>query len=81
MKRSHTITIGGGGVMKQLITELLLLLSLSPSLLIAQAGMILVTGGTFQMGSTTGNSDEIPVHAVTVSSFYLDAKEVTVAQY
>jgi formylglycine-generating enzyme required for sulfatase activity len=48
---------------------------------VAPPGMILVTGGTFQMGSTTGNSDEIPVHAVTVSSFYLDAKEVTVVQY
>ena len=44
-------------------------------------GMVLVTGGTFQMGSTSGYSDEHPVHAVTVSSFYLDAKEVTVAQY
>jgi sulfatase modifying factor 1 len=81
MKRSRTITIGGGGVMKALITVLLLVLSLSPCLLIAQEGMILVAGGTFQMGSTTGNSDEIPVHAVTVSSFYLDVKEVTVAQY
>lgn len=67
--------------MKALITVLLLLLSLSPSLLVAQAGMVLVTGGTFQMGSTTGQGDEMPVHAVTVSSFYLDAKEVTVAQY
>jgi len=47
----------------------------------APTGMILVTGGTFSMGSTSGLSDEQPVHAVTVSSFYLDAKEVTVAQY
>lgn len=44
-------------------------------------GMVLVTGGTFQMGSTSGESDEQPVHAVTLSSFYLDAREVTVAQY
>lgn len=43
-------------------------------------GMVLVTGGTFQMGSLI-NADEQPVHAVTVSSFFLDAKEVTVAQY
>jgi formylglycine-generating enzyme len=67
--------------MKALITVLLLLLSLSPILLIAQEGMILVAGGTFQMGSTFGISNEMPVHAVTVSSFWLDAKEVTVAQY
>ncbi len=45
------------------------------------SGMILVIGGTFQMGSTSGYPDEIPVHAITVNSFYLDAKEATVAQY
>lgn len=43
-------------------------------------GMILVTGGTFSMGSVAA-PDQQPVHAVTVSSFYLDAKEVTVAEY
>ncbi len=46
----------------------------------APTGMILVTGGTFSMGSMV-TADEQPVHAVTVSSFYLDVKEVTVAQY
>jgi len=46
----------------------------------APTGMILVTGGTFPMGAVVA-ADEQPVHAVTVSSFYLDAKEVTVAQY
>jgi formylglycine-generating enzyme required for sulfatase activity len=30
--------------------------------------MILVTGGTFQMGSLTG-IDEQPIHAVSVSTF------------
>jgi len=45
-------------------------------------GMAIVTGGTFQMGGGSGlNNDEQPVHAVTVTSFYLDANEVTVAQY
>jgi len=43
-------------------------------------GMILVAGGTFQMGSVV-NASEQPVHNVTLNSFYLDAKEVTVAQY
>ncbi len=40
-------------------------------------GMIIVPGGTFQMGSTSGDSDEQPVHAVTVSSFFMDETEVT----
>jgi len=44
-------------------------------------GFIFVLGGTFSMGSTMGNSDEKPVHRVTVSSFYLSATEVTQAQY
>jgi sulfatase modifying factor 1 len=37
--------------------------------------------GTFQMGSTSGNSDEQPVHTVTVDPFYIDKYETTVAQY
>jgi formylglycine-generating enzyme len=44
-------------------------------------GMVLVTGGTFQMGSASGESNEQPVHAVTLGSYYLDSREVTVAQY
>ena len=44
-------------------------------------GMILVQGGTFQMGSTSGLTDEQPVHAVTLRTFYLDAKEVTYLEY
>ncbi len=40
-------------------------------------GMVFVPGGTFQMGSTSGDSDEQPVHAVTVSSFFMDETEVT----
>ena len=46
-----------------------------------QEGMVLVEGGTFQMGSNDGNSDEKPVHTVTVDSFYIGKYEVTVAQY
>jgi formylglycine-generating enzyme len=42
---------------------------------------VLVEGGTFQMGSTSGNPSEQPVHTVTVGSFYLDPTEVTVAKY
>ncbi|HOD55268.1 MAG TPA: SUMF1/EgtB/PvdO family nonheme iron enzyme, partial [Candidatus Cloacimonadota bacterium] len=39
--------------------------------------MCLVEGGTFQMGSTKGVSNEKPVHSVTVSSFYIGKYEVT----
>ena len=39
--------------------------------------MVFVQGGTFQMGSTNGDSDEKPVHTVTVSDFYIGKYEVT----
>jgi formylglycine-generating enzyme required for sulfatase activity len=47
------------------------------------ASMTSVPGGTFQMGDpwSEGNANEIPVHAVYVSSFYLDTYEVTNQQY
>ena len=40
-----------------------------------------IPGGTFQMGSTAGGTEEQPVHAVTVPDFDLTQTEVTVAQY
>ncbi|MBU4486442.1 MAG: SUMF1/EgtB/PvdO family nonheme iron enzyme [Candidatus Delongbacteria bacterium] len=40
---------------------------------------IFVQGGTFQMGGT--ESDEKPVHSVTVGDFYIGKYEVTQAQY
>ena len=39
--------------------------------------MILVDGGTFQMGSKMGERDEKPVHSVTVGDFYIGETEVT----
>ena len=42
--------------------------------------MKLVEAGTFQMGSTTGKSDEAPVHSVTISKdYYMGETEVTQA--
>ena len=41
--------------------------------------MVPVEVGTFQMGSTTGYSDEKPVHTVTLSSYYIGQTEVTQA--
>ncbi len=44
---------------------------------------IFIKGGTFHMGDTFGNvkTNELPVHNVTVSDFYLSKTEVTVTQY
>ncbi|MDO5489387.1 MAG: SUMF1/EgtB/PvdO family nonheme iron enzyme [Bacteroidaceae bacterium] len=40
--------------------------------------MIKVQAGTFKMGSTTGDSDEQPVHSVTISKdYYIGETEVT----
>ncbi len=39
--------------------------------------MVKVNGGTFQMGSTSGYSDETPVHNVTLSDYYIGETEVT----
>lgn len=43
-------------------------------------GMVLVKGGTFQMGSNEYD-EEKPIHSVTVSDFYIDKYEVKVKQY
>ena len=45
--------------------------------------MVWVPGGSFQMGDTVGNgfSDELPVHTVTLTGFYMGKYEVTQAQY
>jgi formylglycine-generating enzyme required for sulfatase activity len=42
------------------------------------AGMVLIPGGTFQMGQ---NGIAEPIHSVTVSSFWMDTTEVTQADY
>ena len=42
--------------------------------------MVYVAGGTFQMGSNS-ESDEKPVHTVTISGFFMDKTEVTQAEY
>ena len=45
------------------------------------ATMVLIPAGTFQMGSTIGDSDEQPVHTVSLNAFYMDIYEVTNARY
>jgi len=43
--------------------------------------MVFVHGGTFQMGSDDGSSNEKPIHPVTVSDFYISKYEVTFEEY
>jgi formylglycine-generating enzyme required for sulfatase activity len=45
------------------------------------ASFVRVPGGTFRMGSDNGDSDEKPVHTVTVSAFYMGKTEVTQKEY
>jgi formylglycine-generating enzyme required for sulfatase activity len=45
------------------------------------AGMILVEGGTFQMGNAGGENWEKPVHTVTVGSFFMGKHEVTQGEW
>ncbi len=39
--------------------------------------MVFVEGGTFQMGSTSGDSDEKPIHTVLLDDYYIGKYEVT----
>ena len=54
------------------------------------AGMVLIPAGTFWMGcnatkdtncNANGNNDDTPQHKVTLSAYYMDLTETTVAQY
>jgi formylglycine-generating enzyme required for sulfatase activity len=50
------------------------------------SGMVLVKGGTFTMGCSYEQAgdcrnDELPVHKVTLSDFYIGKTEVTVAEF
>jgi formylglycine-generating enzyme required for sulfatase activity len=43
--------------------------------------MVWIPAGTFEMGSNDGDSDEKPVHAVTLDGFWIGKYEVTQRQY
>jgi formylglycine-generating enzyme required for sulfatase activity len=47
----------------------------------APAGMVLIPDATFMMGSPSGETNERPVRRITLSSYYMDSTEVTVAAY
>ncbi|MDP8209635.1 MAG: formylglycine-generating enzyme family protein [Candidatus Stygibacter australis] len=53
--------------------------SSKPAVMISNGDMVFVEGGTFQMGSASG--DEKPGHSVTVSDFYIGKYEVTQSEY
>lgn len=46
-----------------------------------RAGMILLKGGSFVMGSEKGMPDESPAHTVEIDSFWIDETEVSVADF
>ena len=47
----------------------------------APRGMAWIPGGKFLMGSRDGKEDEQPVHDVSLSGFWMDATEVTNAEF
>lgn len=55
---------------------------LSPDEIAADlAGMVMIPGGSFQMGATGFYAEEGPVRQADVESFWIDATEVTNAQF
>lgn len=48
---------------------------------VAIGEMVKVPGGSFQMGSDSGDDDEKPVHTEQVATFWMDKYEVTMEQY
>lgn len=49
--------------------------------IINPSDMVLVQGGTFDMGSTTDARDSKPIHSVTLSNFYIGKFEITQGQW
>ena len=80
MKRSHVIlaTLLSGTVILWNACSEDESAPLSPT---ATSPLVVVAGGTFQMGYAGGSPEQGPVHSVTLSGFSLDKYEVTVAQY
>lgn len=65
---------------RKILLTAMILLAVSP--LMAQPdGMILVNGGSFQMGDKNGQENEKIVHTVTVSSFYASQSKVTIDEW
>ncbi len=58
-------------------------ITIKASKYVSKKGMILIDGGTFMMGADdeAASPDEYPKHKVTVDAFWIDAAEVTNAQF
>ncbi len=58
-------------------------ITIKASKYVSKKGMILIDGGTFMMGAddNSASQDEYPKHKVTVDAFWIDATEVTNAQF
>jgi serine/threonine-protein kinase len=52
-----------------------------PLMPVAPEGMVLIPGGPFLMGSDRGLENEAPVHEVVIDHLFVDATEVTNAQF
>ena len=72
MEKDNKISIG-------FLATIALILSGCPDS--SRIDMVRVEGGSFDMGSTSGDSEEKPVHRVTVSSFFINKYEVTLKLY
>ncbi len=73
--------------MKTILTTALALVLVSqisaqaPTTIPLKPEVVLVEGGTFRMGSNSGENDESPVHSVTLNTYSIGKYEVTVGQY
>ena len=65
----------------KIISTLLLLLLSSSSYSQDIPEFVKVKGGSFDMGSSSGESDESPVHRVTLDDFSMSKYEITNKQY
>lgn len=56
-------------------------LTLPPNSAAIETDLLLIEGGTFSIGTNIGISYEAPAHEVELKSFWIDATEVTVAEF
>jgi formylglycine-generating enzyme required for sulfatase activity len=43
--------------------------------------LVYIPGGKFEMGSESGDKDELPLHIVNLNAFYMSAREINQKQY
>ena len=84
-RRKWFLAVGGAFILILGIVGITRLMpsSLTQSQALAQIeeNMVRIPGGTFNMGSESGDEDEKPIHEVSLSKFEISRFEVTQAQY